>query len=149
LQILAHCQQRVVSSQEIEHILRESAVSSLSEISNILSYLKSAVDGRQTVPFIQAMANSVNEEVDKSEVLSDIQRKKIMFLSEQLLLALVPPKQRRYSPDMLATAMIWKTTSTALYKQLLQVCLLVCNKIVSTNILLNGITVESGNLSYF
>ncbi len=45
---------------------------------------------------------------------------KLKFISEQLALAGVKKNGRRYSPDLLACAMMWKCTSTALYKQILQ-----------------------------
>jgi len=67
---------------------------------------------------LQLVARDLKEEVKRGS-LEPCQAQKIAFLSEQLSLSLLPPQRRRYSPDLLAMAGVWKTISAALYKQLL------------------------------
>ena len=42
---------------------------------------------------------------------------KVNFAAEQLKLAITPLRARRYSPTILTTTVLWKMTSSALYKQ--------------------------------
>ena len=44
---------------------------------------------------------------------------KVQFCAEQLSLGIVQPKGRRYSPPLLAMAVLWQQTSPALYDQIL------------------------------
>ena len=43
---------------------------------------------------------------------------KFLFLREPLLLTFTPRNSRRYSSDLLAAAVLWKTSSPSLYKQM-------------------------------
>ena len=54
-----------------------------------------------------------------SENLEPTQSAKIGFLHEQLSLVFSKPRGRRYSPGLLAMALLWENISPALYKQLL------------------------------
>lgn len=47
-------------------------------------------------------------------------KRKARFLLEQARLTMKSPKQRRFSPMMLATAMLWDNTSPNLYNQLVK-----------------------------
>jgi len=117
---VAHSQGKVVLATELDHILstKSCVISSTSQICNILAYLGSMSDGVRTTSFVQMAVTLLDKEIKRQDI-PDAHKKKLMFLSEQLSLVSVPSKRRRYSPDMLAAAMIWKTTSTSLYKQLL------------------------------
>jgi hypothetical protein len=55
--------------------------------------------------------------LNECEISQDVE-KKLSFLIEQLNLATCPTN-RRYSPNLLATASMWLSNSPSLYKQLL------------------------------
>ena len=66
------------------------------------------------------------------------------FALEQIKLSLVDPKQRRYSPGLLACAMMWQNTSTALYKLLLSEKVLCLPSIRHLKRLSKAIEVDTG-----
>ncbi len=109
------CNGASISSNRVKHIVESCKLAMYSSISNILAYLKARYESPElsTEELIQQCAERLGE-IDMSAVTP-----KLVFLKEQLMLSTKPKFSRRYSGDLLATAALWKTTSPALYKQLL------------------------------
>ncbi len=106
-----------VHNKEVKHLLFDDKVVTYSSVSNILSFLKSKenMDHHSTAT-VQNCIDTLSElTFENSE-----KQRKIQFIVEQLSLLTKTPSQRKYSSDLLAASMIWKTTSPNLYGQLLQ-----------------------------
>ena len=76
--------------------------------------------------------------------LDDEKQKKLAFLLEQLEHLPKQPRQRRYSPSLLSSAITWQLTSPALYKQLLNDNFLSLPSIQRLKCLSTALTVEKG-----
>uniref|UniRef100_A0A0K2U1T4 Uncharacterized protein n=1 Tax=Lepeophtheirus salmonis TaxID=72036 RepID=A0A0K2U1T4_LEPSM len=105
----------------VNHLTTNRKITSVSLLQNILAHMKS-------IPFppmedmINALINDV-ESIIENLYPSDIdsqKRKKLIFIREQLALINSTPKQKRYTPVLLATSLLWHNTSPALYRQLSQ-----------------------------
>ncbi len=107
----------IIPREQVAHITKEEKIMKLSEISNILAFLAGIED--ETEVLASALIKTFIEHIQEFH-LTEEKKKKLYFLCEQLGLALVSPKKRRYSSDLLAAATLWKNTSTSLYKQLLE-----------------------------
>ncbi len=105
-----------IPQRRVNHINNGDKVKTFSAVSRILSFLQDTEETKGR-PFLQTVAENLQEEAEKEDHTT---RKKLLFLAEQLSLALCQKKGRKYSSDLLAAAVMWKTTSTALYKQLLR-----------------------------
>ncbi len=105
-----------IPQRRVNHINNGDKVKTFSAVSCILSCLQDMEETKGR-PFLQTVAETLQEEAEKEDPTT---RKKLLFLAEQLSLALCQKKGRKYSSDLLAAAVMWKTTSTALYKQLLR-----------------------------
>ena len=88
---------------------------STSGLSNTLAHLRALENDNVCVMRVtlQNCTNLMDELCCGTE-----ERCKVLFLREQLLLAFTPKNSRRYSSDLLATAVLWKTSSPSLYKQM-------------------------------
>ncbi len=64
--------------------------------------------------------NTIIEDLEDIEIDDEVTERKVKFCADQLRLALKDPNGRRYSPALLATAMMWERTSPALYKQFIK-----------------------------
>lgn len=90
------------------------------EISNILAILKNCgekffEEGDSALRIIKDFQRKIDQLAYEDSSL----KRKIDFLIEQLLLAVVPKSQRKYSSDLLACAAMWRNTSPTLYNQIL------------------------------
>ena len=85
-----------------------------SEVLNVLARLKAvAADSTDLRATAAKLLDRVARENEDNESSTQAQ-----FLAEQLRLANVPRKQRRYSPMLLCSAMVWDRTSPKLYEDL-------------------------------
>ena len=103
---------------QISHILKSDTFTTVSQVVNTAVYMNNKSDQEVTadehIEFgIQHLTLALTE-MDESKA------RKLSFLLEQLELALKPTMSRRYSPSLVITAMSWKTTSPALYSQMLR-----------------------------
>ncbi len=106
-----------ISNRKVAHINNSDKIKTFLAVSKILSFLNNT-DETKDKDFLYIVGETLQEVAEKEE--DHTKRKKLLFLSEQLFLATRPKKGRKYSSDLLAAAVLWKTTSTALYKQLLR-----------------------------
>ena len=112
-----------VPATSFKHLLfNPGLVGSQTELSNVLAHLKSLYEGKAATDDFSRISFLSNklEELSKQDGVSEDISLKLKFWTEQIRLSLVKKKARRYSPDTLAMATMWSTTSPALYKQLLQ-----------------------------
>jgi hypothetical protein len=141
-----------VPIKDVRHLLLDEKISSLTSISNLLALLKAMAnkDGGEemTKLFLEALAATM----DKVTFNDEDQSRKLKFLQEQLRLLACPSKSRRYSPDLLAAAMMWKTTSPSLYRQLIRESVLTLPSLAHLQRLSQVFTTETGltgsSLSY-
>ena len=84
---------------------------------NILAFLKSIAEekGLQSTNTVEYCISLLEKSIpDLEEEVS----RKVGFLKEQLKLSITNKFGRRYTPDLLSMAVIWKNVSNALYKQI-------------------------------
>ena len=106
-----------IPQRYVSHINKGDKIKTFSVVSKILSFLQGTEETKEK-KFLHIIGETLQEIAEKEE--DHTTRKKLLFLSEQLSLALSTKKGRKYSSDLLSAAIMWKTTSTALYKQLLR-----------------------------
>ncbi len=111
-------QSTFVPQKNIKHLNDSEVLKTFSAVTNMLAYLKSLAEGQGNDSFLRILVESLQEVACQQE--DETKRKKLGFLSEQLLLAITPKHARKYSADLLAAAMMWKTTSISLYRQLIR-----------------------------
>ncbi len=107
-----------VPKKNIKHLNDSDILKTFSAVTNILAYLKSLAEGRGSDSFLKILVESLQEVAFQQE--DETKRKKLGFICEQLHLAITPMHARKYSADLLAAALMWKTTSTSLYRQLIR-----------------------------
>ena len=111
------CVQNVfVSKRKVAKICGE-AVTSFSSVSKILHFLKDLASSKDKISHLKNLSENLLD-LAKNEQDYSMQRK-LLFISEQLSLAMTVKNARKYSSDLLTAALMWKTTSSALYRQLL------------------------------
>ncbi len=108
------CVQNVLISNERVAHLTGDLIETFSCVPQIILLLADLVVKNQD--FLKDISSSLFECAQKEE--NPLLQKKLLFLSEQLSLALVPKMARKYSSDLLAASLMWKTTSSSLYRQL-------------------------------
>lgn len=107
-----------LANKKVRHLLVPGSdrIDSLTTVSNILSFLASIANTDVTV---EDLISSFLSKLKQTSIDDTTVYRKVHFLGEQLSLSLVTPKRRRFSPDLLACAALWETTSPALYRQIL------------------------------
>jgi hypothetical protein len=135
-----------VPRNAIAHITKSDTFSSCSEVLNTLSFLKNRSEQQCTPPkdAIQQCVSLLESILPELQQEDSIIHSKIAFLTEQLELSLLKPKQRRYSAFLLASATMWQTTSTALYKQMYKSTLLNLPSVDYLQRLRSALSVETG-----
>lgn len=120
---------REVPFDDIIHLAPMRQIETCAQLLNILAFLKSSdmPNGVCKPPINQCI--SLLEKVESEAGDADIT--KVPFLREQL--QLTTQVQKRYSPELLATAAIWQMTSPSLYKTILQEGLLSLPSVRYTN----------------
>jgi hypothetical protein len=104
-------------------------------------------ESRESLPIIQSIGNLLRECIENLE-LEGQQKLKITFLVEQLDLAITPLSKRKFSTSLLATSLLWKQSSPALYRRILSDDLLSLPSIRHLQRLSSSFTIQTGlNLS--
>ena len=105
---------------------RLTKVSYITEIANVLAFVKSLVpeDEQHTsnsdlLPLVADLIDSALKDPDCDDF-----RPMLLFVISQLRLSFVEPNGRRYSKDLIVLAFLWKMTSLALYKKLQSIFIL-------------------------
>ncbi|CAB4064543.1 unnamed protein product [Lepeophtheirus salmonis] len=107
-----------IDNNAVNH-LTSNKIKSVSSLLKVLAYMNSFKS--------LELEKSVNEAINTLKVVIDKQhatnqqkltRKKLNFIIQQLEILEVKPSRRRYTPELLATAMIWNNISPVLYKKL-------------------------------
>ncbi len=93
-------------------------IQTFSTLSKLLDFLKHMAETKDKTIVLKILSDFLND-IAQNET-DPVLQKKLLFVSEQLSLALIPKMARKYSSDLLAAALMWKTTSSALYRQFLQ-----------------------------
>ncbi len=112
----------VVPASQARHLI-QNKVATVSSVLNVTAWLNNypRAQNDQNKNFLQTLASHLQEYMKQNELDED-QEIKLGFLAEQLRVQLAGTKKfaRRYSPSLLACAMLWKCTSTSLYKQIVE-----------------------------
>ncbi len=144
----------VLVSKQLHHLISDDMIiTSYSTVTNILAHLKylenqedaiSLTIVESCVGLLEMACHTCSVEKDKN---------RLMFLKEQLSLASTGVNARRYSSDLLAAAVLWKTSSPSLYKQLREEELLTLPSVGHLQFLTKSLNVEPGltssSLTYF
>ena len=118
LQISMWCNGVEISPKKVaQHLSKEKKIHSCVGLLNILVYLKNMAEDKvlQSTNTLEYCISLLEKTVPE---LEEEVSKKVLFLKEQLKLAITNKYARRYSPDMLSCSAIWKNVSPALYKQI-------------------------------
>ena len=127
-----------ISTRKVVHLTAQPGkLSTTSEVLNILAYLKAVTadssDLRATAAQLLDRTSQENEDSIWAQ-----------FLAEQLRLANVPQKQRRYSTMLLCSAMVWDRTSPKLYDDLRSSGMLFLPHKVTLRRLTSALSVKEG-----
>ena len=88
--------------------------------------------------------NDSNAILGSEEAMDESVIKRLLFLCEQLKLSVTSAKGRRYSNSLLALSAMWESTSTSLYKLILEDNVLCLPSLKWIQRLSRGFTVETG-----
>ena len=113
------CDDVILPNEAVEHIIQSGKIERHSDISNILAHLRSYSEKNiKTEYSVTYFAQKLEDLAKNTESLNKEQEKKILFLTEQLLLAVTPMRVRRYSSPLLWMAMTWHKSSPSLYRHI-------------------------------
>lgn len=118
----AHCNEKKIPSKQFANVCSSdtSQIESLTDLENILALLRSIEDARLRTKledlsiFLSKIEEAIEDNVDE-----ELQNK-LFFLTEQIKLSLMDERARRYSPQLLSTALLWQLQSPSLYEQILE-----------------------------
>ena len=115
------CNQVPIPQTSIHHITRSEKIEQTSVALNIIAHLKNLSQGGddESKAYVQFLLSALEEITRTCDSFDDDMRKKLEFSIEQMRLCLKKKESRRYSPSLLACAMMWNNTSSSLYKQML------------------------------
>jgi hypothetical protein len=128
------------NNSKVSHICKKSTIQRLSDVSNILAFLRSQTSCKkddQVEQCLQAINNLVEEEVEGSATFQ-----KLQFIKEQFELLFA--ERSRYSPNFTWTALTWMRTSPSLYRALIQSGLLSLPSIGYLKQISTSFALESG-----
>ena len=117
LQFTLWCREvKIPISKVAQFCNKDKKIDSWAGILNILATLRGISSDAAPPPFdiIEYCVSLLNEKIPE---LDEEIAPKVNFAAEQLKLAITPLKARRYPPSILTTTVLWKMTSSALYKQ--------------------------------
>ena len=108
------------TSKVAQFCTKDRKLNSCVGVLNILAHLKRMTEDKgstsiSTVEYCIKLLEKVIPTFEEEQLT-----KKISFLSEQLKLSIVNKYARRYTPDLLCCAAIWKNISTALYNTIFE-----------------------------
>lgn len=107
-----------ISKNLVLHIAPSASIRTTSDVLNILAFL-AGYDGvcEKVIDQIKVLLEKLGDVGDNLE--EEKVRRKFDFLYEQLSILFQESKRHRYSPDLMATAVLWHNISPSLYKQIL------------------------------
>ena len=132
-----------ISPETVANIVNGRNINLIDQVIDILKYLKALCSH----PHLD-ISDEVNVCVRKLENLEDNVnfniRSKLQFIVEQLQLAFMNLKHRRYSPDLLSICVLWENASPSLYKQIRDEGLLTIPSTRYIKELTSALSVETG-----
>ena len=119
LQFSIVCSDVILPNDSVEHITQSGQIERHSDISNLLAHLRSCYEKNIKAEYsVTYFVKKLEDIAKNTESLNKEQEKKILFLTEQLSLAVTPMRARRYSSPLLWMAMTWHKSSPSLYRQI-------------------------------
>ena len=107
----------------VGHLLAtQGKIESVDEVKNVIAYMNN-LDPLSEVVKNTEINDAINMLLKVKNNVDDDKEKKLDFLIDQLRLTFY---ERRYSPNMLATAMLWQNSSPALYRYVPRKCVWQC-----------------------
>lgn len=107
-----------VPQLSISHLTMSSRIRSVSVLLNSIVYLRTLSEREVTSQeSLQQLICSLMADLS-ANIFDETVQAKLSFIVEQFQLAFKKKHGRRYSPDLLATAVLWENCSPRLYKQL-------------------------------
>ena len=104
----------------VSHISKSAKISSISALLNICAFLKNWDREEVKTSQLESVLALMEKAIKEAAVEESDTYQKWSFHLEQLQLSLKKKKARKYTPELLAMSMMWKNTSPALYRQLLE-----------------------------
>ena len=131
-----------LNNKTVSHITNNGKVNTVMEAYNLAAHLgaKESLTCSESFDDILKRFHVFSQ----SNELEPLQASKLSFILEQLNLLFAKPTGRRYSPEFLATALLWENTSSSLYKQMLSSNLLTLPNPRHLKRLSEAVTVETG-----
>ena len=131
-----------LNNKTVSHITSNGKVNTVMEAYNLAAYLGAKESLTSSESFDDILKRF--DVFSQSNELEPLQASKLSFILEQLNLLFAKPTGRRYSPEFLATALLWENTSSSLYKQMLSSNLLTLPNPRHLKRLSEAVTVETG-----
>ncbi|XP_059082032.1 uncharacterized protein LOC131879677 [Tigriopus californicus] len=120
------CHEAKVSRNDVNHISADGKIHYVDDVPNILAFLAGyAATKKSKLLSVEHRVEDICKFVETQDDLV-VSQGSFNFSTEQLKLSFKSPNQRRYSPTLLAAALLWQNTSPALYKLLSTVDQSVC-----------------------
>ena len=131
MKVTAYIGSEQVEKRELSHILTNSRLENMTQLSNVLAHCKS-------LPHVQRQEQQTSDVCKKLDIAiaplkallisesgtETLNEGLIQFIIEQLELCKVKPHARRYSANLISTSFIWQITSTSLYRKLQNIFIL-------------------------
>jgi hypothetical protein len=116
-----HLDGKRLPSSAVSHLVTTGKISDTGTLANMLAFVKAQSEKVPEQRFqIDALVDSLTAAIEEDSTLDERTTGKLLFLIEQLRLATISPYTRRYSPSLLAFALMWENSSPSLYKQMLK-----------------------------
>ena len=119
LNFCLYSEQHLLPSSSYKHILADDAVSLLSQVINLMAFLKNLKTSNSSTSILLAKITQLIEEFsDLVENAHELRHRLCNFILEQLNLITQNKRQRRYSADLLLISYIINATSSKAYERL-------------------------------
>lgn len=140
-----HLHGKQLPSTAVAHLANTDKIMDTSALANMLAFVKAQSEKLPEHQFqIDGLVDSMAVVIESDSTLDERTKGKLLFLVEQLRLATISPHGRRYSPSLLALALMWENSSPSLYKQLLKENVLSLPSIRHLNSLSKTFCMETG-----
>ncbi len=113
----AFLNEKPFSKDNFSHII-SNTITNVTQVLNAIAVMKNAIDDKNLdSKSLLSLIKLFKDYISESEMDEAIE-KKLLFLLEQMHLAIFP-SNKRYSPALLAMASMWLSSSSSLYKQII------------------------------
>ncbi len=116
LEFTVYYKDKVISQNQYKHIIQNNSISKVSQLTNLMAFLKSLEN--ETFVVMEETLNNLSEVLLNCE--DEKVGKKLGFLIEQIKLLNISKLGRRYSPELLIVSYIIHSSSASAYETILE-----------------------------